>query len=471
MIQNKINSGGGNGKVIISKLSIGEMNATNIPFSTNLVVTPLSSLPVRVGLNDLKFNLAHKSLQNGDFNDVATLDMPKDFDFWLNNDIKLDFEGQVSVSAEQASRGQVMLNNMFGESFGTRDELRLNFAPKISVYGMTLYRSLPLYRKLDVMGTVGNLEKIIASMKTKSTSEPSKIVFENPNYTGKELEKNYGSDQIMELPESFGKQKLVWKDLKMPMDDYSLGLSLAAAFENPTVFHVAKISSVEFYLKSQGEYLAKISLGKILLRPGLNEDFEIGVKVTFDDPQIDLVRTQDAIEKIATQFANTGDFEFAFAGPIKFGDAGFVQVYTKDIKISGKFSDLKRLSEKDTSESVPAGEDPTSTLKGYLGNSDISLAVVADKIMANLGLNLPSLSFVKPPAGLEFPYHAKMALYGESMKLLEFNSNPIVATRVQDGLLIKLGAEVKAENSPAAADEMAKILNPVLSLDPKVLLA
>ena len=462
MIQSKINNGGGGGKIIVSKVRIGEMGADNMPFEASMkIATPLSSLPLRVGLEGLEVKL-----MAGDSH-LATIDMQRDFDLYLNSEFKLDLQGKIVVTRQQGEEAQKLLSSISSENGVQGLKLSLNFAPCLKINGMTLYRSLPLYRNIDVGDSSTSLKNIINVMKSKP-QKPSSIVYQ-PQDAVINLESMFPSEDITVLPESYGSKKLVWRDLKFPMDDNSFGVEFAAAFMNPTVFDISQIDSVEFAMELEGAKCAKVEIKKIMIKQGLNENFNIGFQTTLIDSEIDPVAVRAAIEKASTNYADSGDFNFAITGPIRVTGADFVETATKGLRISGKYSDLQRLRETTDSTTVENKQETSeSDSKSYLGNSDISLSVVGERVLASLGLNLPLLSFIKPPAGLEFPYHSTVSFYGESNKLFEFGTTPIQASRSQGGMLIKVGAELLADNSPTAVDQVAKTINPVLAMEPKV---
>ena len=254
------------------------------------------------------------------------------------------------------------------------------------------------------------------------------------------------------------------------MDDTSASVELGIAFENPTPVELAMIDGIEYYLEIEQTKVIKMGVHKLGVAPLLNSNFQVILTATFMDALIDPVAVQKAIEQ-----ASQKDFAFALVGPINVTRADFVNEITKDLNIHGHASDLLKLVPK---EYLKMLDDPAaiatalSAVKSVLGQSKISLQVLNEQIKTNLGLNFPALDFIIPPKKISFPYYSTISVYGkEGVKAVSALVAPVNITKRADGepgMSIDVENVVVAVNSPEAATDLAKAVNPVLAASPIV---
>jgi hypothetical protein len=289
---------------------------------------------------------------------------------------------------------------------------------------------------------------------------------------GSALRNNFAIDDIMKLPAVLGNFELVWNTLKFDMNDQGAGASIGIAFENPTPLELALIDSIEFYLQLEGTNAVKVTMRRLGLEPLLNKQFQLVNFLSFIDPKIDLKQVQTAIETATKNFAETGNFNFGVVGPFVVSKAGFVSTITQDLKVTGTLKDLLPLVPQFILDIL---KDPTvlntpenaDAVKSILGSSKISLQVLSDKLQGDFGIRLPSLSFLKPPKDISFPYQTTLSVYGDNVKAIQVDANPVALNRVESGgINIETGGGLVLVNTAEAADGLAKALNPILAADP-----
>jgi hypothetical protein len=286
------------------------------------------------------------------------------------------------------------------------------------------------------------------------------------------LRNNFGIDDIMKLPAVLGNFELVWNTLTFDMNDQGAGAGIGIAFENPTPFELALIDSIEFYLQLEGTNAVKVTMRRLGLEPLLNKQFQLVNFLSFIDPKIDTKQVQTAIETATKNFAETGSFNFAIVGPFTVSKAGFVSTITQDLKITGTLKDLLPLVPQFLLDilkdpSVLNTPENAEAVKSILGSSKISLQVLSDKLQGDFGIQLPSLSFLRPPKDISFPYQTTLSLYGDNVKAIQVDANPVALSRVEaGGINIQTGGGLILVNTAEAADGLAKALNPILAADP-----
>jgi hypothetical protein len=145
---------------------------------------------------------------------------------------------------------------------------------------------------------------------------------------------------------------------------------------------------------------------------------------------------------------------------------------TSNLEISGYLKDIMGFIPKSfTSQIFKPTKESQDKIKSVLGNSQIELNILSDRIQNFFGLRLPIFEFVKPPKNIGFPYESSISLYGNDVKAIQINTAPILVAREKNGIVISGSAEVVPVNSNEAAEALAFALNPILAAYPTVLIS
>lgn len=275
----------------------------------------------------------------------------------------------------------------------------------------------------------------------------------------------YSNDQIMNL----GGLDLVWKSLDLNVSDVGPKATLGASFANWSPFTVSRVESAGFYLGLEGVKVAKIELSNLELRNGLNGDFKPSFGLKFlEDDSIDATKVQAAIEKASQSYASSSDFNFGVMGPIKITNADWIREATKDLHLEGSFAKLSSTLAS-TSQPLLTPNVMNQVSDILLGNSTLRMAVGNEKIEAFALLDIPPLSFLKPPKEIGFPYNASISIYAANEKAIDVSAHPLtVKTKSDYGFIVDGGIDVVPVNTPNAAQVLADSLNPILAANPTV---
>jgi hypothetical protein len=473
-IQSIINKLGSPGKdLYIHKLGLGEMNDNEVHFSGDFRTPALSPFPVFGGFKPFQMKLVQKT-GGGDV-ELAQVELPDEVAMWFNKEVKLAVTGKAFLTADNIANTKKLLKQLSTPEGVKGLSLSVRFAPEITAFGMTAYKSLPLYRDVDIGDFKASTTFLLDLLKSTGDVESGIHLVGPEGDSGAALRANFNENDIMTLPDSLGGLQLVWNSLVIPMDDVSAGMALTAAFENPSPLELTQIDQIDFFLELEGVKAMKVTIKKVGLASGLNKDFNFEINLGFIAEGIDYKAVQTAIETAAKHFSEDLDFEFAIVGPIKISGANFVNQITEEFRLLGKASDLMSLLPKQILD-ILNGEGSILTpetfdqVQSILGESKISLSVTSDTMRGNFGLKLPVLGFLKPPKSLKFPYQTTLSLFGNSQKVLQTDVSPIDIVRQSDGgVLIQTEGVLKPENSDAAATALANAINPMLAVNPTVI--
>ena len=453
--------------------TVGKMEANLIPFHGDIRINKWSILPLPGGFGANTIEL----VTLGDEKRLASISVPGAA-FKLNEEIRLQTDGKLTLDAEQERNVQELIAKL--STTGLKDfglKVKLN-APIVSA-GMTLYSSLPLHRDIP-LGDVEAADILKALIPNpdipqfKSTFHAFEFIpVEGDN--GAALRSKFSNDEIMTLPASLGGLDMVWSKLTMDMNDNGMGMSLGLAFENWSPLGLSKIDQIDSYIALQGVRVAKVTLRNVDLEQGLNTNFSPSVEMDFIGDLITPIAVQKAIELATESFATTANFGFALTGPIKVSGADFVEKVTQDLVIPGTVQQLLSIAPKDLlkliagqSKAAAMKAEPQDPLQDLLGNSTIKLDVGNDLISATVGLNLPALSFIKPPKNMGFPYKLSLGIYASDSKVVQFDTLPLSVSTGSSGMFINTGLNIAIQNSDAAATGLANAINPILASNPKV---
>jgi hypothetical protein len=275
------------------------------------------------------------------------------------------------------------------------------------------------------------------------------------------LASNFNSDEISSTEDG---TQLVWKQLRTAITDQATELGVGLAFDNFSPFEITQFDSIEFYLQVEGVNIVKVGLKNLALGSGFNAKFEPALSLTFIDENIVPSKVQEVIEIATSNFAAKKDISYGVAGPIRVSNAGWIGNISENLKLSMKYSAAP--SQETTTSSSTSGL--MDSLKGSLGKSSIVVKILADRMRADFGINLPSWEKIKPPKDISFPYETKISVYGQNHKVLDAQISPVTIKRQNAGFLVETAFEVVPVNTENAANSLAAVINPVLDGSPSV---
>jgi hypothetical protein len=460
-LQYKIDRIGKYGHTIrIHKAFVGDITNDTINMSADFRIDAMVPVPLHGGFKANTIRIL------GDGKEIMSLHAPEQ-QFWLNNEIALQMDNQLTINEEQRKNLQDIVRR-FSSPQGLKDFLvRLEMSPPITANGFTVYRALPLHRDIPLGDLIGTAKGLLSSPKDSHHKSPLIFKGPDPSKSGQALRNKFNAEDIMKLPASLGGLEMFWKSFDFAMRDEGVTTELGAAFENPKYVALKKLNSIDYYLAIEDVRIMKMSIFNLELKPELNDDLKLGFDFSFIDSRIDPKAVQGAIEKATKSYADKGDFGFALMGPITVSNAGFVQQITQDLKVSGTLNEILTLAPKSVFRFVVADASASEeVIQDIIGNSKIALNVLGDRISAELGLNIPMIDFLKPPKQISFPYQASISIYADNAKVIQTDVSPVTIQRENRGLMVNTGFSIVPENTEAAADGLAKAINPILSANP-----
>jgi hypothetical protein len=450
-------------EVYIHQMAIHEMNATSINFQGDFRVAALAPFPVKAGMKAFTVKLMSDSME------LAQLEMPAS-EFWVNDIVTLSVKGTFHLTDENRKNTQDLITRFSSKEGLSNLSIDAQFAPPITTFGIPVYSALSLHRKIDIGEVQGSVKSLLSIVNRPGPA--AAIEFVGPTGTpGAALRANFNVEDIMQLPDMFGKFELIWESLTFKIDDTSMTVGFSAAFENPTPLELLPVDSIDYYVEIENTKVVKMNLRKVGLTAGLNNAFDIEMGFTFVDSKINAHSVQAAIELVSSNFANSKNANFAIVGPITVSKATFVQEISKDLRISVTLQDILAFVPSSILDNLKnpgqlINDENIKAVTSILGESKISLEVLSKTIGAKLGLKLPSLAFIKPPKAISFPYETSISIYGGQTKAIQIDADTISAVRAAKGLLINAGGKVTPVNTEAASVGLAGALNPVLARIP-----
>ncbi|KAJ3345944.1 hypothetical protein HDU91_007181, partial [Kappamyces sp. JEL0680] len=436
-----------NNLVTLRDINVGRFGDSSLDIGVNMVIDPVVPLPVRVGLRETAVFVTD---QNG--NVIANTVVPP-LDFWVNSHITVDVTTNVTFD----STAQTNMRKLLGQlSSGVSDlQIVVHLKAPITVFGITLYAGLPLYKKLDLGSVETSLQSFVA-MLDRIASSFAPASFEK---TGDALKSNFAASDVVSLAESFS---VVWSNLTVAMNDDGLGADLGFALENGAPFTVTGIPAADFYLELQNVSIAHIKAKQLVLQSGV-QSLPLGVDVTFLDEKMAKDNFANALTAASLSFAQSGDFVFSIVGPVNIPSAPFITEITRELRFDVSLSDLLALNL--GSDTKMADVFSLSGVESILGNSSIALNVASNEISIPLGLALPNLAPI--PRRFEFPYVTSLDIVGATTPLLHSVVSPISLARTNVAITVNTSVTVLPTNTQQAAQELADAVNPILAFEPK----
>lgn len=156
-------------------------------------------------------------------------------------------------------------------------------------------------------------------------------------------------------------------------------------------------------------------------------------------------------------------------GPISVKGARFISVITEFLDFDFSVKDtLESLKSSDGASSEPGILDnifSESGVSSILGNSSITLQVLADKFTTTANMVLPPI--IPIPRQMSFPYATTISIYGSNEKAIEIDVSPILISRIDSAIIANLTVVILPTNTESAATGLANSINPILAADPK----
>lgn len=264
---------------------------------------------------------------------------------------------------------------------------------------------------------------------------------------------------------------IVWSKLEMGIRDEGMLIDFGLAFENPVPLTIDGIEGIEINLALENRRAIQFVIDRIALGAGLQE-MEINIQINFIADGIETVNVPKSIEEASKQFAETGGFGLALAGPMRIKGADFVQRMTEPINVDFSVKDTldSFTSESGSSDLLSPVTDllSASGVKSLLGNSSIDIKILADRISTKAGLALPV--FLPIPREISFPYSTIISIHGgkpvPSEQAVQINLSSLMITRTNTAIIANTSVDVFPTNSEAAALGLAQSINPIMAAVP-----
>lgn len=154
-LQYRINNMEGEATPIVNNINVGKFTDESLKVSINAELAALTFFPVKAGISDMNI----KIFEN-DRKEILNLDIPSQ-DFWVNQPLKLDLTASINFNKDNQQNTREFMET-FSKS-GFKDlTIFARFEAPITLFGVLIYKGIPLYKKIDV----GTIEPNFKSLRT-----------------------------------------------------------------------------------------------------------------------------------------------------------------------------------------------------------------------------------------------------------------------------------------------------------------
>jgi hypothetical protein len=155
-LQHRLNNMGNDGgpPPVINNINVGEFTSEKLLVGLNAELAALAAFPVSAGINDMNVRILAD-----DKNEIMNLDIPRT-EFWVNQPLKINLVTSINFNADNQAATQKLMAKFSTD--GLRDfKLVARFNAPILLFGLQIYKGIPLYKEI----TVGNVDPNLSSIK------------------------------------------------------------------------------------------------------------------------------------------------------------------------------------------------------------------------------------------------------------------------------------------------------------------
>ena len=453
-LQNKIDHPDTTTPPIINKINMKEMSAEQIRLDLNVELAKLSPFPVSAGFADMAVRIYAQD------NELMTLNVPG-MQFWVNEPIKISKEFKVNFNKENQANTHALVSK-FSKDGLENFKVMVRFDLPLIVFGVQIYRGLPLHKEIIVGSVKPTLASIQGLMGSGSKDVSPPVMGKSASQTGAALRAKYDAADIYQATPDF---PVVLSKAAIEIRDEGTSFIVGAAFENPTPIVMVPLEMIEFYLSVEGTNAVQFVFERVALTDGL-QDFGLKLDINFIAPLIDITKVSTAIEVASKNYAETGGFALALIGPMQIKGADFLKAITTDLNIDLSVKELLKPSANVSTAAAGPLANVTSPegIKSILGNSTISLQILAQQVITKANLVLPVI--IPIPKAISFPYTTSISIYGGVEKAIQVDVAPVSIARTNKAITCDTSVVVVPVNSDVAATGLAAAINPALAAHP-----
>ncbi|KAJ1543110.1 hypothetical protein HK405_009491, partial [Cladochytrium tenue] len=268
----------------------------------------------------------------------------------------------------------------------------------------------------------------------------------------------FSANQLWSLVPQDPKFPIVAFDhMTIGMEDNGPYINMGLAFENPTIMSVP-IDSVSLGIAISDVVISSVAVKNITLEPSLNRPNITGTLDFLSSITASPELVQQAIQStVAAILANGTDAltEVAIVGPIEIPGADWLATMTERLAL--------RLQLSDVLNALNLTRITDSGISGLLKNSSLEIDVQSDRIVAPIVVTVPRvipLPSLVPVPGLGASVSIGAAV-GTGTLLGALVSDMYIKTD-SDAIHVGVTATILPNNTQAAADDLAALLNPIL---------
>ncbi|TPX67077.1 hypothetical protein SpCBS45565_g04061 [Spizellomyces sp. 'palustris'] len=436
IIQSKIN-GIDMESLGISRIDVVSWSANGLRFGFAATLPSQLFLPIRVTLAPMSAVVGEKK----NFKDGWAEAKLPEFSIKINEEIKLDFEGDLLIRDSEALAGLIeAFSNDKLQGMG----IRAKFGATIKIWGITWYKNLPLHKDLnlpDVGPTVAGLYKALPqAVRARNLNQAIRSRF---------AAKDLWTFQDPTLPD------MAIQSVNISMSDTGLGLNVGVVFENPTIVQVG-VPPLSVGLSVLDRTIAVVTVQGVNLYRGVTE-MKLEADVRFVEAEAET--TGKVIGALVGWLLGAEDTEGmrpSVKGPVAMEGVQFVGDVTKPLSLllpvnatleALNFGNLKGLLS-------------VSGIERLLSSSKFSASVGSTDITAPISLSLPRLIPLPP---IDFTYITSLNVH----RALDVTVNPIRIVTGPEDMKIGTTVVVVPVNTDAAAAGLAAAINPILQAKPQ----
>lgn len=275
------------------------------------------------------------------------------------------------------------------------------------------------------------------------------------------IDSKYKPSDLVSIDSTFPSLKI--QNLSVAMDDMGPVLDISITFENPLKLSLSA-TGIEAGIAVDGIPAARIAISDIKLFRGL-QTLTANARVRFNDSTIDVTKLGPIISDTLSQmlFNPSPNTTISLVGPVRLKSAGFAEEISSTLSIRLPMKEMFAAFKLSEIQSLLSTSDGIKTV---LSKSSFSANVTSQLITAPITMVLPR--YLPLPDKIIIPAFASAGIYGGSQHTVTVGMSPIVVETTDDAIKISTIVTMLPNNTMAAANALADVVNPILESVPKV---
>ncbi|KAJ3412624.1 hypothetical protein HDV05_000435 [Chytridiales sp. JEL 0842] len=441
IIQDQLNNPPNNltGKLTVQAIDINQFLPDGFGLRAKASLPAVSIFPVRAGIGAMVasvFDEQNKIVVDANIPEVEVT---------INQPINLDLSPSVSFANADKPALRALINKVSMNGFGNTT-LTARFNTRITLFGITVYRALPLYKELkgsDFTPTPGADRSVIPALLLLPPEQRQNNVFAEPQ-------------DLLTLPPPLPAVKIT--QVQTIVTDAGVELKTGFQFQNPTVVSLQNFTDLSFGISVESAKIATIKVSGVSLGPGVQTVNPV-VSVTMEQTK----GASDAIAKaINKAFGGEESLMLGVVGPVAFSQVTVFETFTDSLMVPLPAS-LFRLG--GLLGNQTSGADVTDQVRKVLQNSIVNVDLNAQAITTKANLALPR--FLALPANISFPYPITLGLFASGQETIQINVDPVDINTDRSKIGVRSGVTILPQNTEQAATALANAINPLLAANPQ----